>query len=201
MLRGRGHACPEAQESEDQEEGRGKERGPNSPSCCLLRPAWPSWGDPWTPGRTHARSAPTASASGSALNMAGAEWTPGRLCIKLLCFNLSGTPCGYARVLVDSCGAHEYSPLARILGLLAGLKQMLWKIRRGMQRLLLCLNLLISVSRSRQPSSRRITCCPSSSKDMFRSSFSQSTLRLLRCLFPPFGNVRDRKFCKKLLCG
>lgn len=46
MLQGQGRACPRAQESEDKEEGRGKDRGPNSPSCCLLRPAWPSWGDP-----------------------------------------------------------------------------------------------------------------------------------------------------------
>lgn len=106
-----------------------------------------------------------------------------------------------SRVSMDSSGAQgEDSPLARILGLLAGLKQMLWKIRRGMERLLLCLNLLISVSKSRQPSSRRIYYCHVFLKDMFSSSFSQSTLRLLRCLFPPF-NVRDRKFCRKLLCG
>ena len=192
MLRGRGRACPKAQESEEQEEGRGKERGPNSPSCCLLRPRGP-------PGVTREHRAGLTPDLLLQPWPLAAPWT--WLVLNEHQADLSGTPCGYARVSVDSRGAQEDSPLARILGLLAGLKQMLWKIRRGMQRLLLCLNLLISVSRSRQPSSRRITCCPSSSKDMFRSSFSQSKLRLLRCLFPPFGNVRDRKFCKKLLCG
>lgn len=65
----------------------------------------------------------------------------------------------------------------------------------------MCFSLLSSASASKQPSSRRIICCPSSRRDTFRSNFNQSTARLLSCLFPPFGSVSDRKFCKKLLCG
>lgn len=93
-----------------------------------------------------------------------------------------------------------HTPLAKILGLLAGLKHMLWKMRRGRSGLLLCWNLLSSVRTSRQPSSLSSICCPSSASEMLSSSLSQSTVSSLRGRVPPRGKVSDRKFCKKLLC-
>lgn len=118
-------------------------------------------------------------------------------------FKLNGTCYGWIPARFDRCVRvkRKHSPLARILGLLAGLKQILWKMRRGTSGPLLSLHWLISASRSKQPPSRRIVCCPSSPSDMLRSSFSHRTPSPPSCLLPPLGSVRDRKLCRKLLCG
>lgn len=120
--------------------------------------------------------------------------------IELLCVSIWLELCTHHNVY-EMSPQGDNLPLARILGLLAGLKQMLWKISRGMWGLLLCLYLLISMSKSKQPSSLRIICCPSSPNDIFRSNFNHRMATVLRCWFPPLGNVRDKKCCRKLLCG
>lgn len=94
----------------------------------------------------------------------------------------------------------RYLPLANILGLLVVLKHMLCRIRSARCWLLLCLYLHISTIWSKNPFIFIIICCPSSPKDMFSSSFSQRVDTLLGFLLLPFGNERDKKFCRKLLC-
>lgn len=91
-------------------------------------------------------------------------------------------------------------PLANILGLFVGLKHVLCRISSAICWLLLCLHLHISTIWSKNPFIFIIICCPSSPKDMFSSSFSQRVHTLLGFLWLPFGNERDKKFCRKLLC-
>lgn len=99
-----------------------------------------------------------------------------------------------------ACIPFRYVPLANIFGLLAGLKHMLCRMRSARCWLLLCLYLHISTIWSKNPFIFMIICCPSSPKDMFSSSFSQRVDTLPGFLLLPFGNERDRKFCRKLLC-
>lgn len=98
------------------------------------------------------------------------------------------------------CTFFRYLPLPNIFGLLAGLKHILCRIRSARCWLVLCLYLHISMIWSKNPFIFMTICCPSSPKDMFSSSFSQSVDTLPEFLLLPFGNERGKKFCRKLLC-
>lgn len=98
----------------------------------------------------------------------------------------------------------RFLPQARTRGLFTEQKQMLWRMSRAVCLVSTCLLWARSVNISRAPRNFMIICWPSSSKEMFSSSWShwdRSTAAelLLVLLLLTRGTGRDRKCCRKLL--
>lgn len=104
-----------------------------------------------------------------------------------------------------TCAVSRFLPQARTRGLFVEQKQMLWRMSRAECFFSPCLPQARSVNISRAPRSFIIICWPSSSKEMFSSSWSHwdriTAAGLLLLLLPLTRGIgRDRKCCRKLLC-